>query len=812
VTLLPFDARDALRSIRRDRLYAVTVVVTLGLTIGATTAVFSIVNGVLLKPLAYNESHRLVSVREVWGQFGNRASGIEVNEQHFEYWRTHARSFESLAQYITRPANLSGAGDAAQIQVTRASGSLFDVLRTPVFIGRPLSPGDERTDSPNVTVLTEAFWRERFSADPAIVGRSIVLDGKPFTVVGVMPASVRLPDPVNTRVDAFIAIKLEEDHVGWVGDHNNAAIGRLKSGVSGADAKAELDVLQQQVSEIATNEAHEPVTLASAVVPLEETIVGRARRGLLLLLGAIAAVLLIACSNLANLSLTRTIGRLRDAAIRSALGASRSRLVVRALFEQVVLSAIGGALGIWVASIALSIFVRTAPVDLPRVTEVALDGSVLVFAAVVSIVTAVLVALLPAWRIAGRDVQASLRAGGLGTTGDRGGMRARSALLSLQVALSVTLLVVTALLSVSFLRLTRRDPGFTADRVLAVDLSMPATRYTAEPVRQAVYDRLLSAIAALPGVDSATTTSMLPLRGSGQVNAVVPEGDSRPRSEHSSANFRFVGPQYFRTMGMPIRRGRSFTNEDRDPANPLPTVVSEATAARLWPGQDPLGKRFSRGLAGEQGFEVAGVVADARTTSLEQVPPLMVYVPYWWRTRASLSLLVRTATDPPSLLPSIRRVVRELDPDIAVGQARPLDNLVDAALAGRRYQMQLFVAFGAIALLIAIVGVYSVTAFGVSRRRREMNIRVALGAEPSQVVGMVVRQGATPVAIGVATGAGGAIAIGGIVASLLFDVGARDPMVIAAVVFIVGVVGSGSCVTAARRAIGINPAAVLRDE
>jgi putative ABC transport system permease protein len=812
VTLIPLDIRDAFRALRRDRLYAATVVVTLGLTIGATTAVFSIVNGVLLEPLAYREAHRLVSLREAFKQFSNAPPGIEVNEQHFEYWRQHAQSFESMAQFITRPANLTGVGDAAQIAVTHASGSLFDVLQVPALVGRPLSPRDELAESPYVAVLTESCWRERFAGDPSIVGRSMVLDGRPYSVVGVMPASARLPEAVASKVDAFVAIRLADDRVGWVGDHNNAAVGRLKAGVSPEAAQSELNVLQAHVSELATNEAHEPVTLASFVAPLTETIVGRARRGLLLLLGAIGAVLLIACSNLANLSLTRTIGRLRDAAIRSALGASRRRLVGRAFIEQAMLSAAGGALGVWVASIALSIFVRTAPVDLPRVNDVRLDSTVLLFAASISMLTAVLVALLPAWRIGGRQVQGSLRAGGLGSTTDRGGMRTRASLLSLQVALSVTLLVVTALLTVSFIRLANLDPGFTAERALAVDISMPASRYTAERVRQAAYDRLLAAIQALPGVESASTTSMLPLRGSGQVNSTVPEGSTGPRAEQPNANYRFVGPQYFRTMGIPIARGRAFTDAERSTDRDLPSVISESTAARLWPGQDPLGKHFSRGLGGEQGFEVVGIVGDARTTTLERRPPLMVYVPYWWRTRPSLSVLIRTTTDAASLMPAVRRIVREIDPDIAIGQSRPLDRLVDAALAGRRYQMQLFVAFGVVALVIAVVGVYSVTAFGVSRRRREMNIRVALGAEPAQVIAMVVRQGTTPVAAGAVAGAGGALAIGGLVASLLFDVGGRDPIVIAGVAGAVGLVGFLSCVTAARRAIGINPAAVLRDE
>ena len=808
---ISFDLRDALKSLRRDPSYAATVILTLALTIGATTAVFSIVNGVLLKPLAYRESHRLVAVREIWRQF----SGVlEVNEQHFEYWRAHAASFESLAQYIPLPANLTGSGEAAQITIVRASGSLFDVLQVPASIGRTLTPDDERDDRPRTVVITDALWRQRFGADPAVVGRSIALDGTPHTVVGVLPEDFRLPrgGQLTAKVDGFVAIRMASERVGWVGDHNNDAIGRLKPGVTSDEARAELDVLQTQVSAIATKEAHEPVTLASAVTPLAESVVGRSRRGLLLLLAAIGAVLLIACSNLANLGLTRTIGRLREAAIRSALGASGARLVGRAVLEQLLLSVTGGAIGVWVAWATLALFVRTAPVDLPRVNEVTLDARVLAFAAAVSIVAGLLVAILPAWRIAGDDVQAALRAGGAGTTGDRGGLRTRAVLLALQVALSVTLLVVTALLSVSFARLLNVDRGFSAERVLAVDIALPASRYADEPARLAAYDRLLAGIHALPGVEGATTTSMLPLSGGGQVNFIAADGNTRPISELPTANFRFVAPDYFRTLGIAVRRGRSFTDAERAPDRPAPALVSEPTAARLWPGQDPVGKRFSRGNQGEQGFEVVGVVADARLTSIERTPPLMVYVPYWWRSRPSTSLLIKTQGDPASLLPAIRRVVREIDPEIAIGQSRPLERLVDAAVAGRRYQMQLFLAFGAVALLIATVGVYAVTSHGVSRRRREMNIRVALGAQRSQVFGLIVRQGTAPIVAGVLCGAAGALATGGIVASLLFDVRARDPLVLAGVGAFVGAVGIATCAIAARQGLAINPASALREE
>jgi len=357
------------------------------------------------------------------------------------------------------------------------------------------------------------------------------------------------------------------------------------------------------------------------------------------------------------------------------------------------------------------------------------------------------------------------------------------------------------------------DRGFSAARVLAVDVALPGNRYTDPAVTRATYDRVLAAIHALPGVQTVTTTSMLPLAGEGQVNSIAPDGSTRPRSEQPSANFRFVAPEFFATLALPLQRGRSFTAGERDPQRPMPAVVSESVAARLWPGADAIGRRFSRQVPGEQGFEVVGIAADAKTTSLETAPPLMVYVPYWWgRSRPSASLMIRTAVDPASLGAGVRRAIQQIDPEIAVGDSRPLDALVGAALAGRRYQMRLFVAFGLVALVIATVGVYAVTSYAVSRRRREMNIRVAIGAPPSQVFALIVRQGSAALAAGLALGAAGATVVGGLVASLLFEVPARDPIVIAAVVSVVGAAGLIASMLAARHGLALDPAAALRED
>ena len=808
---LLFDIRAALRNLRRDRAFSATVILTLAVTIGATTAAFSIVNGVLLRPLPFPQPDRLVTLREIWKEVADRMPLAPVNERHFEYWRAHNQSFSALAQYITLPANLTSGGAAAQISVTRTSATLFDVLRTHPQIGRPLTAADEAPGAANVAVISDGLWHRRFGGSDAILGTPIVLDGAPFTVVGVLPSAFRLPSGTQllSTVDAVVPMRIT---AGWAGDHNNAAIGRLKDGVTIDGAHAELDLLQQQAGEIATRESGRSITLASALTPLDESIVGHSRRGVTLLFGAIVAVLLIACSNLTNLALTRAVSRGRDAALRVALGARRGRLLRQEIIDHGLLAVAGGALGLWIAALALRVFVRTAPVDLPRLDEIALDRRVLLFAVLTTVVTAILVAILPVWQVARRDPQSVLRSASSAAGQGPSRLRMRAALSALQIAVAITLLTVTALLGLSLSRVLAVDYGFNAQPVLSVPLSMPAARYADDGYRIQTYDRILESVGALPGIAAVSPTSLLPMRGGGQVNFIVAAGTSVPQSEQPDANFRFVGPDYFAALDLPVQRGRAFTLADRGEGKPMPAVISQSTARRLWPDQDAIGKMFSRGIEGEAGFEVVGVAADARTTSIERQPPLMVYVPYWWRARTSLWLLIKTGGEPLALTPAVRRAIERIDPEIAVGEGRALQQLVDETLAGRRYQTRLFVLFGLASLLIAAVGVYAVTAYGVSRRRREINIRVALGAATADVHRLIMRQLARAVVPGMAAGVAGAIAAGGAAASLLYEIDPREPAIIAGVAALVGAIAIGASMVATRNSLSIDPMTALREE
>jgi predicted permease len=812
---LLYDLRDTWRGLRRDRLYAVAVIATLGLTLGASIAVFSIVNSVLLRPLDYPDAQSLVSIREILPAAADRYPTLPVTMRHFEVWRDRAASFTSMAAMDWRTSTLTGVGEASQLVMLRTSGTLFDVLEIPTARGRGLTREDERLDRPRVTVISDQLWRERLGSDPGILGRPITLNGTDYTVVGVLPRGYALPrlqpldesGSVATEFAAIVPFRISIANFDWMGSFNYGVIARLKPGVTLQQARAEMNVVQGTVAEIARRETRAPADLRAWIMPLEETIVGPVRRGLLLLLGAIGALLLIACANLANLTLTRTIGRLRDAAVRGALGASRWRLVRGIIVDQVLLASAGGVLGIALAAAALRIFVSTAPISLPRVHQVAIDGRVLAFGCGLTLLAALTVAVLPGWRVGRGNLESVLRRGG--RSSDRGAQRVRSSLLMAQVVLSVMLLAVGGLFVSSLTRLLRVDSGFSAEGAATIEIAPGSTRYPDIAERAALYDRILDRVHDLPGVTAAAWTSALPLTGETWVDRI--SRPDQPQDEaSSSANYRFVGPEYFRAIGMPILQGRSIEPQDRA-TTITPAVISSRAARTHWPGKDVIGREFTRADPSQR-FRIVGLVGDGRVTELESEPPSMVYVPYWFNNEGKSILVVRAQGDPLALVPAVRGIVRDVDPDVAIAKVAPLHDVVDAAVEGRRYQASLFAAFGASALLIAIVGVYATAAYGVARRRRELNIRVALGARVSQVFSLVLRQTVVPVALGLAGGLAGALGMGGVIGSLLYDVRPRDPLVLGVVVGVVATVATLSAAVATFSGLRIEPASALRED
>ncbi|HEY7502448.1 MAG TPA: ABC transporter permease, partial [Vicinamibacterales bacterium] len=558
---LVHDLRDTWRGLRRDRLYSVAVVGTLALTLGASIAVFSIVNGVLLRPLGYPEPQSLVSIREILPGIHDRYPTLPVTMRHFEIWRDRATVFTSMAAMDWRTSTLTGAGEATQVVVLRTSGTLFDVLRIPTALGRGLTRDDENRERPAVTVISDQLWRERLGGDPAVIGRPLTLNGAQFTIVGVIPRGYSLPrlqplgesGSVTNDFAAIVPFRISLARFDWMGQFNYGVVARLKPGATVQHARAEMNVLQGAVAEIARRETRAPAGLLAWVMPLEETIVGPVRRGLLLLLGAIGGLLLIACANLANLTLTRTIGRIRESAVRGALGASRWRLVRGVVVDQIVLAVAGGALGVAVAQTALRVFVTTAPIGLPRVQDVSIDARVLVFGAATALLAAVAVALVPAWRIGRGDLESVLRS--RGRTSERGAVRIRSLLLTTQIALSVMLLVVSGLFVSSLTRLLRAESGFTSEGAVTIEVAPGSTTYPDTKQRAALYDRIYESVRPMPGVIAAAWTSALPLTGETFVDVIL--RPDRPVSPDArSANYRFISPEYFHAVGMPILQGR----------------------------------------------------------------------------------------------------------------------------------------------------------------------------------------------------------------------------------------------------------------
>jgi putative ABC transport system permease protein len=612
---------------------------------------------------------------------------------------------------------------------------------------------------------------------------------------------VRLP----SRADIYKPIAIKLEGLDWFGPFNYSVIGHLKPGVARQQAVSELTVLQRAVAARLPDKAH----LGVLVRELQEEVTGASRTPLLILFGAVGAVLLIVCVNLANLALARGAARSRDLAIRLALGAARGQLIRHVLAESVCLACVGGTLGTMVAWAGLTALLSRAPLDLPRLNEIRLDGRVLVFTFGLSLVTGVLFGLLPAWRAAAIDPQRSLRDGSRTTTDGRSGRLIRNALVAIECGLGAALLIVAGLLMVSFFHLLNVDKGFDAERLLTTQLTVSPNRYGGMTARQAYFREVLGNLQVIPGVTSASIVSHLPLEGEDWVDLVQKEGDRRPTVELPPANYRFCSAEYFRAMGIRLVGGTTFTEADR---NRHLAVISEATARAVWPNENPVGKKFKPSTEHEPLIEVAGVVRDV-SVGLGSKTVATVYLPYWSvNENLSMNVVLRSAADPRAVARSVRQAVWNLDRDTVVGEMRTMDDVVSNSVAGRRFQVLLIGGFAGSALLLACLGIYGVVAWSVARRRNEIGVRMALGAASDDVRRMVVGQGMRPVFAGLALGVIGALALGRVLGSMLFSVSARDPLTIGVVVVTLTVVAMLACYVPARRATLADPLRALRYE
>jgi putative ABC transport system permease protein len=705
-------------------------------------------------------------------------------------------------------------GDAREIQGIRASANIFDVLGVRPALGRGFLPEEDEPGRGRVVLLTDRFWRSYFHSDPSVVGRTITLDEAPYQVVGVLAASFHFPAQLGQltsfgeRLDFFEPLNGPKDYErDLIGEFDFAAIGRLKQGVSRERALAELDVVQGQIAQ----QAKDPgVSLKGAVSPVESEVVGAARRGLVLLMAAVGVVLLIVCVNLANMLLARVPRRARETAIRAALGASQWQLFRSMLVESVLLGSLGGVLGVEFGSLGIQWLVRAAPAGLPRLDEVRMDGRVLAFAVLLSVLTGVLFGPLPAWRMARNDPQEALKSGGAASGESRRARRLREGLIGLEVGLSTLLLIVAGLLISSLFHLLRVNMGFATEHVLTAEVDLPPQSYSAPAARLHFYSTLLDRLRALPGVHAVGWVSRLPLGGETGVTGIdIPPGRDVP----PAANFRAASPEYFTAMGIPVTQGRTFGESDRG-RNVV--VVSESVAERFWPGQNPIGRTCLTYWGPKKEEEVIGVVGDIHTAKLDAAPVMMVYVPDWYAGMGQVpnsgGIVVRTSAEEYGMGSAVRAAIQATDPEVPVVALRPMSELVSESVAPRRFQMLLALLFALSALFLASLGVYGVIACSVEQRRQELGIRSALGAQSSDLHRMVLRQGMTPVVVGLVTGACASILTGRLIRGLLFGVSPFDPPTLAAVAFVVVIVAMGASYIPARRATRVDPIVALRYE
>ncbi len=806
------DLGYAWRSLRKSRGYSLVAIVTFAIGIGANTAIFSIVDGILLRPLAYRDPERLVVARGVIAQLAHLYPTLPSNASQFLQWQQHSTAFDELTALKPATYTMVSGAETRLVEGARVSPNLLRTIGVELHAGRFFFEEENAPGRDDVVVLGYEFSARHFEASGHAIGKAIALDGRRYTVVGVLPSSFRFPSGdqlgalinLPMRIDVMKPLALTNREATSFGEYDYVVIGRLRNGISIDQARADLGEIQKRIAASVPAQ----IRLGVAVSPMQDLVVGRVRPGLLLALGAVGVVLLIGCINLAALAFARASARLRECAVRVALGATRARLMRQLLVENLLLAAIGGTLGLVLARVMLDWLVSTAPVALPRLSEVRLDGRVASFCVLVTAATAALVGLWPAWRLSKADPHQALQSSSRSATEGRAPARLRAILIASEVAFTMTLLAVAGLLVNSLVRLVHVDTGFDIDGVTATEITLSVARYPDPGARSRFYEQLLAEVTRVPGVAGAAIGSRRPLAGESSVNTLSRDDDARPELERPSANYRFVSRTYFAAMGMPLVAGRTFDAQDSDRRV---AIVSEQTAATIWPGEPAIGKRFNQGNDTPL-TEVIGVVRNSREVGLQSDPPLMVYEPYWNRSPVVASLIVRTSAPLEHIAPLVRAAMARIDPQVPVAPVQPMRDLVAAALAPRRFQTLLISGFAATALLLSCVGIYGALAYAMARRSGELAIRAALGAQPVTLVRQVVGDGLKPVGAGLVVGLLGALSIGKGLSSLLFGVQPRDPATILAVSTVLAVVAATACYLPAARAARVDPTIALRRE
>ncbi len=798
------DLRFALRMLARSPGFALVAVLTLALGIGANSAIFSVVSGVLLRPLPYAEPDALVSV---WPEGAFPRGG-------FLAFREEARSFAAVAGYgVATELTLFDRGEPARLEGTETTANLFRVLGVDAALGRTFLAEEEEPGAERVVLLSHALWRQRFGGDPSAVGRSVRLDGVSHTVVGVMPADFRFP---SSATQLWTPVPFDPgDRIGMWSERWLNPVARLRPGADLSLAQAEVDAFMPRLREMFPWDMPDGYGRGAAVVPLRDEVVGDVRPMLLLLLGAVGLVLLIACVNVANLLLARAAARQREIAIRGALGAGRGRLVRQLLTESVLLSVLGGALGLGVGAAGVELLTATLPADTPRLEEVRIDVGVLGFTAALALLTGLLFGSLPALRTSHFGLKAALIEGGRTAGGGRSRRGLASALIAAEMALAVVLVIGAALLVRSFWNVVQVDPGFQTGNVVSALVAPSESRLGDDAARRDFFARLEERLAALPGVSAVSATSQLPFAEGIYGSVFVIEGRPDPATRGGDWPLAdaapVVGADFLRTLGIPLLRGRGFTDADREGA-PGVVLVSEALARRHWPGEDPIGGRIRFPGAGEEWRAVVGVVGDVKWERLTEEGRSALYTPLAQGRTGPMRVVAKTTGDPRTLAASLRGIVAALDPQTPVSDVRTVDQRISSSVERPRFAMLLLAAFAGVALLLGAVGIYGVIAYTVGQRTREIGVRMALGARSGDVLRLVLAQGAGLALAGVALGVGIALAVTQALRSLLFGVGAADPLTFALVpLLLVGVALLASWIPA-RRAARVDPMVALRSD
>jgi putative ABC transport system permease protein len=805
------DIRYGLRGLLKHPGFTAIVVLTLALGIGASTAIFSIVDSVLLRRLPYPNQARIVAIQEM-NREGKRG---QVTSANFLDWRAQNTVFEHLAAIKTTTTNLALSDQAERIDLAQTNANFFDVFGIAPQHGRLFIPQDEQAGHETVVVVSDALWQRRFGADPSLVGKPITLDGRNYTVIGIAPRGFQYPDKTELWVPPLKLVPelyVNQDVTQTRGMGYLAAVALLKPGVSLQQAAGEMETITARLRQQYPNTNNRRF---NRVVSLHEHLVGDTNKLLWLLLGAVTFVLLIGCANVANLLLASGAARQKEMAIRTALGASRWRVVRQLFTENTILALTGGAVGLLIAYWGLAAITKLLPGDFPRLNEIHIDLRVLGFTFAASVLTGILFGLAPALQIWRFEVQETITETGRGASGSRRQSRFRQGLIVVEVALSVVLLVGAGLLFRSFMRLQSVTTGFTSEHVLTARLTPSGPQYPTQPDYAKFYTQVLDKVSAVPGVMDVGVINTLPL-DKGPTTGFRVEGRAVTTPDKwPMVNYRAVSPNYFRAMGIPVLQGRTYTDRDTQNA-PRVMIVNQQVVHEIFLDENPIGKRITFGSTDSNRqpiwFEIVGVVANVRSIELREEPQAEIYFSALQDFWPAMSLVVRSSVEPSSLSASVRQIVNEVDKTVPVSNVKTMDHVVSQSITQPRFNLFLLALFSTVAMLLSAAGIYGVTAYTVTQRTHELGIRIALGAQVSDVLKMILGQGMAVIGVGLVIGLAAAFALMRLLRSLLFGVGENDPLTFIAITLVLSLVALIACYVPARRATKVDPLVALRAE